>query len=560
MYWLIWPGTYTYTLGFRARVTRPAEACGWFISRSKNMVYDAKSSVRWAVAAALAASMVPCAARASTWTGAVSNSWSTSATGNWTGGVPQAAGDVADVTADIGATTTITVDSAIKVGTLNIGDSTSPYAAYVISPGSGTLTFQSSSGSAVLKQNAPGNSNSTVGAFILASNLDITDASTAQFTLNGAISGTGNITVTSSNKGRVYLSAPAGGSSYIGNLTIDGGSVLSGSVGDAVFGNTSIATGYRTITVNNNATLQLNGNLGLSANRKLVSGTGGSIINMNSKTLTVGTADQLSGSTTMAIGSASASIFTVNSTNSNFTGTLSLGTANGLTGGANTLNLNAATAINGNVTIAGTSSAVVGAAGSLGNSSVVSISNTTAAFNTSAQAGYTETAGQTVKGVGTWTVASTGTTHLAGITSIGNSHNSGGAASTLTITGGSISLEGETQFDLFTAAGSADLLSAPSVGYGGFLRVANPTSIALADGEAWQLFNGTRVGTTTFNNTFAYNDPNLPTLTSSQKWVFDYGTGTLSITAVPEPASAATLLAIGGLSVLSRRRRSAVRA
>ena len=79
----------------------------------------------------------------STWTAAVSGSWSNS--GNWTGGVPNAVGAGAVINASTTAALTITVDAPQTLGTLLLGNSAAAGVGYTLSgTGSNTLTLNNS--------------------------------------------------------------------------------------------------------------------------------------------------------------------------------------------------------------------------------------------------------------------------------------------------------------------------------------------------------------------------------------------------------------------------------
>lgn len=488
-------------------------------------------------------------ARAGVWTGGVNNSWNTIDTGNWTGGIPNAAGAIADFTAkDIASATTITIDSNVTVGTLQIKDSTAPLVGYTFSKGaSGSLTFKASSGNAVLQQMS-GSPVNSVGAFVLDGDLNITNSSTNTLNLNGAITGTGNLTVTSSSNGRIYFT---GSNTFTGNFTLSGGSILTGTGTNAIFGNTGAGTGTRLITINNNALLQMNGTLNLGSNRRLVTGTTGGKIDTNSLNGLLDYNNQLSGSTPLTIYNRNidtTSTITVNGSNTSFTGALNVATEGS---GLVVVNLNAANAVEGNVVIGTNGRAVLGSAGTLASGATVAL--TGGILNTSAKTSYTVASGQKLLGVGTWTGA-TAENVVAGTLSLGGTHGTVGTASVITVAGGTVKLQGTTEFDLFTSAGSADSLATPGVAYGGVLKVANPTNFLLSLGQSWDLFSGARSGVTEFTNSFAYNDPNLPLLPNTLEWSFDYASGVLSVVAVPEPATAG-MLALLGSAVLVRRRR-----
>ena len=120
-------------------------------------------AIAFALAGTLAAAISPIAAQAqttSTWTNTSSASAGWQNSGNWNNGVPNAVGSAASIIADITAPQTITLDGAVVLGSLTIGDPTASGASsYTINAGTyssgsstlaGTLTFDVTSGSATL--------------------------------------------------------------------------------------------------------------------------------------------------------------------------------------------------------------------------------------------------------------------------------------------------------------------------------------------------------------------------------------------------------------------------
>ncbi len=139
----------------------------------------------------------------------------------------------------------------------------------------------------------------------------------------------------------------------------------------------------------------------------------------------------------------------------------------------------------------------------------------------------------------------------------------GNSAGTLTIDN-SVTLASTTvsDFELDSAASFDRLLvntvsnaALKTFNFDGTLNVID-NGVAFANGQVFDLFdwgNNTIVSGT-------FSAINLPTLTGALEWkeytpgvFFDYSTGQIEVTVIPEPASLA-LLALGGLLMLSRRR------
>jgi autotransporter-associated beta strand protein len=194
-----------------------------------------------------------------TWTqvGSGSFDWN-DATSNWTSGFPNAVSDVANLTADLTANQTISVNQAVTLGSLNIGDPTSSYFAYTLAPNGGSLTFDNG-GSAALLTTSDVNSNVTNSistGVTLASNLSVSVRNTNSLAITGNIGeSAGGKTLTQDGNSTLILS---GANTYSGLTTATSGTLqLDGS------NSSSGAT-----AIGNNVTLIL----GTGANNGLASG------------------------------------------------------------------------------------------------------------------------------------------------------------------------------------------------------------------------------------------------------------------------------------------------
>lgn len=186
---------------------------------------------------------------------AADSSWNADAAGNWsdstkwTAGIPTSAGDTANLTFDISANRTVTIDTTSRtVGTLNIGDPASSYFAYTLAASGGaTLTFDNSGGGALLaKPTAANTALDVISAPItLADNLTIDTAVTGtgnsgnSLQISGVIRESGTRTLTKNGVGGVYINNS-------GN-TYSGGTILN--AGEIQF-STSFAFGTGPLTIN----------------------------------------------------------------------------------------------------------------------------------------------------------------------------------------------------------------------------------------------------------------------------------------------------------------------
>lgn len=126
----------------------------------------------------------------------------------------------------------------------------------------------------------------------------------------------------------------------------------------------------------------------------------------------------------------------------------------------------------------------------------------------------------------------------------------GNSIGTLTINN-TLTLNGLSDFELdasLAGLNSSDsVLGITDLVYGGNLQVS-AVSGTLAVGQSWQLFAAANPSGTFANDSFfgtAGDGTLLPTL-GDGVWAFDYGTGVLSIVAIPEPGTV-TLLGIAGM-------------
>lgn len=553
------------------------------------------------------------------------NYWNTTApwsafstTGTDNASFPNAVDDIAYLTKDITASRTITMGQDITIGTMYIGDpNLSGPSSYTIN-GSNTLTFQVSTGNAVLSKTvANGVSDFVFSQRInLASNLTVSNAnSTSAGALflgsnngslgtNGIIEGAGSLTINSGyvvigasdpntytgdttiNSGatvEVYRSARLGNNGTLhlagGNIILDGGLqpsdynshpfMVTGTSQLTTNGSNALYMGATTIggTLNlvaQGASLQSisfgNGTT-LTAN-SIINASNNSADSMSTVTVDSGVADN----TTTALSLTGSQAMTITGAMTDYSPTRKLGL---IVNSTNTTTLNAASTYTGNTTINGGILKLAGG-GSISNSAQIDLAGGT--LDTSAKPSFAIANGQTLEGQGAYTASASTTIGgtSAGTLIIGQSQgvNSGGAQ-TLSVnvgnSGGTLTLASNStsEFDLWSGGGSSDVLALTGTGnslaYGGTLQVANPSGFTFTAGQSWDLFNFTnRAGSTVFTNNAVFGTAgdgvNLPTLASGLKWNFDYSQGVLSIASVPEPVGLG-LVMLGLAGALTRRRR-----
>jgi len=174
--------------------------------------------------------------QAQTWTGTLNGTaenWNVGS--NWSGGAfPNAIGANASINADITAAKSISLQQAITVGSLTIGDSnaTSP-SALTIASGTGTniLTFDNTSGNASLLN--VGGANVISAGVNLTDSLDLT--TTTALTLSGAVSGAGTLNKLAAGTAALTLSGNNTG--WSGGIINRQGTInMTGAAGNATLG------------------------------------------------------------------------------------------------------------------------------------------------------------------------------------------------------------------------------------------------------------------------------------------------------------------------------------
>lgn len=182
-----------------------------------------------------------------------SHSWSTA--GNWSpSGAPNATGATANISADFSAVTSIFLNGPITVGSLTLNDAgASGDVVITIAGGTGTpsLTFDNTSGNAVLA--TAGAANVISAPMTFTDSVDLT--TTNGLTLSGVISGAGTLNKLNAGTSSVTLSgantAWSGGIKHErGTINISGssGSILG--TGDFTFANLLTGGGANTLSFN----------------------------------------------------------------------------------------------------------------------------------------------------------------------------------------------------------------------------------------------------------------------------------------------------------------------
>lgn len=311
-----------------------------------------------------------------TWGVNAAGSWTNAS--NWSGGtIPDASGDVANLTFNISSSRSITLDGVRTVGSLEIGDPVSSYSGYSITAGSGgQLAFDNNGSGAILKYSPAGNTaaNTISAPVLLNDNLTIetltntsASASPSQ-NISGLISdGTGTArSITKTGVGYLTLS---GANTYRGVTTVSAGRINANNAAALGTGAATVASGGQvylgtaSAVYSNNFSIAGTGCSPVTAETNAVNQLGAIRFQNNtlagSLTLTaaarVGAASGITGTLNGAL--AGDFPLTINSTdNSNHTGVITLnGDAsaytNTITVARGGLKLGSASALAGNLTI-----------------------------------------------------------------------------------------------------------------------------------------------------------------------------------------------------------------
>lgn len=152
-------------------------------------------------------------------------------------------GDAVNLTYNITATAkTITIDTAVRVGTMNIGDPDGSQA-YTLALASGSLTFDNGLSAAQFTKTIGFNAVTISAPAALDSDLVVSNVTNGNLNLTGAISnganGAKSVAITNTGAGITILS---GANTFTGGLTVRGGTV-SGITSGSAFGGGAILLG-----------------------------------------------------------------------------------------------------------------------------------------------------------------------------------------------------------------------------------------------------------------------------------------------------------------------------
>ena len=163
--------------------------------------------------------LAPVASGQSAWKKDVSAKWN--ASGSWTSGIPNGIDASATLGNIITRDRTVTVDTNVTLGTLNIG---ADYTYTLLgSGGARTLTFNTSGGAdAAINVSGAGDQSITASSLslVLADNTTINQSGSGVFNVGSNISGTGGLTYAGSGSGYTVLS---GDNSFSGAVTVKSG-------------------------------------------------------------------------------------------------------------------------------------------------------------------------------------------------------------------------------------------------------------------------------------------------------------------------------------------------
>ncbi len=156
--------------------------------------------------------------------------WTTTGGGDWFGGSnwdttdPTGEGAVANLTANIGANATITLNAPATVGSMTIADSTADYYSYIVS-GANTLTFDNTTAPATLTVSR-GTANLIGTPVALNDNLSLQLSNASRIEFSGQLSGAGKLRIGPSgteSPPNTYVRLSADNSSYAAGFELLGG-------------------------------------------------------------------------------------------------------------------------------------------------------------------------------------------------------------------------------------------------------------------------------------------------------------------------------------------------
>ena len=188
--------------------------------------------------------------------------WNTNASGNWSltnnwlsGLVANGAGSTANLTFNITAAAAVSIDTAVTLGSLSIGDSTH---AYTLQLSTGSLAFNNNGSGATITNTAAPAAGQTISAnFSLDDNLTVNNTVANPLALSGAISdgtnGAKSVTINSSGAGRINAS---GANAFSGGLYVNSGYYYGQTSANAFGGNGTGAVYLGDTTGTANATLR----------------------------------------------------------------------------------------------------------------------------------------------------------------------------------------------------------------------------------------------------------------------------------------------------------------
>lgn len=559
------------------------------LSHSKHRSHLATSSIRL-VAALLLADSAQAAPVIHTMTSGGANNWSSAV---WSPvGTPNAAGDTATYNPSVAATATTLFNNTVTIGSI----STTSASAWTINgdavhtmtldnTGGDTNAFGNSNASLLLNAAAPGSLNLASNHIFIMQNTDldigiISTATTGTITTAGGIRSndgslrTLNFINNATNSARSITFGTTIGAAGTGSIAVvnkgsgAGAVTLSGAIGSAsgaavTISNTSTGSGLFKITGNVLASVSSITQNSATSTMQFTTGTN---TNTGATTISAGTLQFGDGSnTTGSLNPSSAIVnngnFTISRGNSVTQGT-HFGTISGSgsvtrSGSGTNVTFNAANTYTG-ATYITSGSLVLTLAGTIDNSSKVSVSSG-ATFNTSAK-----TSGYTVKGL-------EGSGTVLGLLNQAVTVGSGGTLApgdsgvgTLTISAGNLTLANNTTYSLeiggTTASPVNDLVN----------LTGSSSTVSLSGSHTLSLFNLGTVDPT--GKTFVLMD-SVSSIATAGTWTIDYGStgwtgGTVAInggdssqlifsglTVVPEPAPLPMLVAGAAMFLVLRRRR-----